>query len=274
MRKTVIVTGASTGIGFETVRLLNQLEFDVIATVRKNEDLEKIKSEIGNNVKVLLMDVSDLKNIEGLPNRIQDEFGINRIYGIVNNAGVALAGPYKEQEFFEIEQMIKVNLIGLMKVTHVLLPFMENDGRIVNISSVAGKSALPFLVGYAATKFAVEGFSEGLRRELKGLGIKVSVVGPGSIKTPIWQKGLNQLKPQYQKSKLVNPFQKFIKIAAHEERNGLEPIEVSICIKHALTSKCPKFRYTPIPNKIRNWYLPRILPICFYDYLVSKTLKM
>ena len=139
------------------------------------------------------------------------------MYGLVNNAGVAFAAPFALQDFSEVQTTINVNVISLMKVTQVLLPLLGLNGtgpkgRIVNISSIAGQLAAPFLGVYAASKHAVEGFSNALRKELMVCGIKVSIVGPGSIQTPIWEKGFEKVKEKYDQTIFAKPFKIFIKI--------------------------------------------------------------
>ena len=275
MQKNVLVTGASTGIGFDCVRALIENRFTPIATVRKQEDLDRLKSEFGDKVKVLILDLTDFNQIENLPHILKNELNITELFGLVNNAGAALAAPFIYQDFSEVENIIRVNVLSLMKVTQVLLPLMKNcQGRIVNISSVAGKSAAPFLSVYAASKHAVEGFSEGLRKELMLYNMKVIVVGPGSINTPIWKKGFDIIRDKYANTDYAVPFARFIKLVTSEVSHSLEVSQVSACIIKALTSQEPRFRYAPIPRKLINWYIPRIMPAKIYNKLTAKTLKL
>lgn len=280
MQKIVLVTGASTGIGADTVRALTEKSFTVVATVRKSEDEQKLIKQFGDKVRVVQLDVSDFSAIEKLPETLQNKFQITKLDGLVNNAGVALAGPFALQDFSEIQNIIKINVLSVMKVTQVLLPLLgaqlgsENPGRIVNISSVAGKTAAPFLSVYAASKHAIEGYSEALRKEMMLFGIKVIVVAPGSIKTPIWQKGFVLIKDRYANTVFAESFSKFVKFAASEERNALEVSEVSSLIHEALTVDDPSVRYAPVPRKFVNWYLPKIIPTKIYDKLTAKTLGL
>ena len=168
--------------------------------------------------------------------------------------------------------MIQINLLSLMKVTQVLIPMLKRDSRIINISSVSGKSAMPFLAVYAASKHALEGFSEALRKELMLLEIKVIVVGPGSIKTPIWQKAFEVIKDKYSHTIFAEPFSRFIKFALNEEKNALDVNVVSALIIEALTAKNPKFRYAPIPRKFINWYLPKIIPAIIFNRMTARAL--
>ncbi len=279
MQKTILVTGASTGIGFDCVRALLAADFRVVATVRKEADKVRLKNNFNESLHVLIVDIADYHAVEEIPAQLK-KLGITNLDGLVNNAGVALAGPFLFQDFGEILQTISINVLSLMKVTQVLLPMLgtdpnvKNPGRIVNMSSIAGKSAAPFLSLYAASKHAVEGFSEGLRRELMLFGINVIVIGPGSIKTPIWQKGFAQVKERYNHTPYKNSFQRFIKIALGEEKNALEVSEVSKLVVEALTAKQPKLRYAPIPRKWINWYLPMLIPAKTYNRLTAKVLGL
>ncbi len=280
MQKTVLVTGASTGIGADAVRILVENNFRVVATVRKDEDSQILTQKFNNKVQIVKLDVTDFESVEKLPQILKDKFQITELFGLVNNAGIAFAGPFAHQNFSEIENIIRVNVLSLMKVTQVLLPLLgafagsKNPGRIINISSVAGKSALPFLSVYSASKHAVEGFSEGLRREMMLFGVKVVMVAPGSIKTPIWQKGFEKVKEHYQHTAFAASFSRFIKIVLKEEKNALEVSEVSSDILAALTCACPKLRYAPVPRKLVSWYLPMIIPKKMFDRLVAKVLGL
>jgi short-subunit dehydrogenase len=278
MQKVVLVTGASTGIGLDCVRILIENNFLVVATVRKDSDKENLMSLFGSKVKVLILDVSQLDEVDKLPMRLKNDFQITELYGLINNAGVAQPGAFAVQDFSEIQYTFNVNVLGLMKVTQVLLPMLGLNsgpkGRIVNISSVSGKFSTPFLGVYAASKHAVEGFSNALRKEMLLSGIKVSIVGPGSIKTPIWDKGFEASKSRHENTIYATPFNIFLKIATKQVERALPVSAVSECLLHAMTADEPKIRYNPIPNKLTNWYLPSLLPVKFFDSLTAKTLKL
>ena len=279
MQKTVLVTGASTGIGFDAVRALLAEGFRVVATVRKAEDENKLVQLYGERILVICLDVTDFSAVDKLPN-ILESLHIKELYGLVNNAGIALAGPFVHMDFAEVQSTVQVNVLAMMKVTQVLLPLLGarpgnfNRGRIVNISSISGKAAAPFLTVYAASKFAVEGFSEGLRKEMLLYGIKVIVVAPGSVKTPIWEKGFQGLQDRYNSTDFAESFARFIKIADYEGSNGLEVHVVSRDIVHALKSPNPRLCYLPVPRKWMNWYLPKLIPVRLFDRMTGKVLKL
>lgn len=274
MQKIVLVTGASSGIGADATRALIENGFMVVATVRKTQDELHLANLYKNKIKVIQLDVTDFAALDKLPEILVNKFNITQLYGLVNNAGIALAGPFAHQNFLEVQNIIQVNVLSVMKITQVLLPMLKTGSRIINISSVAGKSAVPFLAAYAASKHAIEGFSEALRKELMLLGIRVVIIAPGSIKTPIWVKGFTAIKDTYKQTVFAESFDRFIKIVFGAEKNGLDVSEVSSLIIEALTCSHPRARYAPIPNKLINWYLPKILPTKIYDYLTARVLGL
>ena len=274
--KTALITGTSSGIGLDTVRVLVENGMRVIATVRSLRDAEMIKKKYPDQVIPLLLDVSNFAQLDQLVNQLKSEHQIVKLDALINNAGIAFAGPFANQDFNEIEKIIRVNVLGVMKMTQILIPLLAagDNARIINISSVAGVSAAPFLSIYAASKHAIEGFSGALRKEMLLFGIKVIVIGPGSIKTPIWNKGFTVVKNKYEHTEFAKPFQKFIGFANSEEKNALEVTEVSKLILKAITSKNPSYRYAPVPRKWINVYLPKLIPQRLYNYLTAKTLGL
>lgn len=274
MQKIVLVTGASTGIGYDTVRALTVHGFLVVASVRKDEDKANLLATFGNQIRIIKVDLTDFAEVEKLPELLKRDFNISELHGLVNNAGIALAAPFAHQNFSEVQSILQINVLAIMKITQVLIPLLKSGSRIVNISSISGKSAAPFLAVYAASKYALEGFSEALRKELILLGIKVIIVGPGSIKTPIWKKGFEIIKDKYSKTAYAESFTRFINFAADQEKMALEVTDVSSMIVEALSVKNPKFRYAPVPHKFLNWYLPMLLPARLFDYLTAKALGL
>src|ERR671930_442264 len=182
-RGAVLITGASTGIGEASARHLLELGFDVVAGVRKDEDAERLR---GAGARPLKLDVTDQASIDAARTRLGDA----PLAGLVNNAGIAVSFPLEFVPIEELRHQLEVNVIGQVAVTQAFLPALRKGrGRIVNISSIGGRIALPLAGPYAASKFALEAVSDSLRRELRGQGVEVVVVEPGGIKTPIWAKG-------------------------------------------------------------------------------------
>ena len=279
-QKVLFITGVSSGIGFATADFYLKAGWFVIGTYRKTKDGEYFKNNFSKNFLGIEVDVTDFAKVDQIP-EILKQNNIAQIDALVNNAGVALAGPIEYQSFSEFQSIININLIAVFKMTQILLPFLKKStdagtsaGRIVNISSVSGQNGTPFLGGYCASKHAIEGFSESLRRELNLYGMKVSIVAPGSIKTPIWGKGFDVVAKAYDATEYKESFRKFLAFASSEVDHAL-PVEAVVHdINLALTSATPKFRYAPIPRKFRNWYLAKLFPLKLYDYLTCKALGL
>lgn len=279
MEHVIFLTGASTGIGFDTVRALVEKGFRVVATVRNSQDAKKLQECFSERVHVLILDVTDQGQVESLPEQLRN-LGIQRLEGLVNNAGVAFAGPFLHQPFSEIESILQVNVVSLLKITQVLLPLLgafqgsNHPGRIVNISSIAGQDGTPFLSTYSASKHAVEGFSKSLRKELMLFGIRVIVIGPGSIKTPIWQKGFNQIKDKYKETAYGRSFAKFVSMANKSEAQGYDVDRVSRLVVHAFMDRDPCDRYAPVPKKWSSVILPSLMPARLLDKMTAKILGL
>src|SRR5215217_2164649 len=180
---TVLVTGASTGIGEATDLHLKTLGFDAIGAVREDEDAERLA---GRGIPTVRIDVTDAERIAAA----RDELGDISLAGLVNNAGIAVAAPLEFLPIDRLRQQLEINLIGQAAVTQAFLPALRRArGRIVMVSSIGGRVALPLLGAYNASKFGLEGLSDSLRRELRAQGVDVILIEPGGVKTPIWKKG-------------------------------------------------------------------------------------
>jgi short-subunit dehydrogenase len=275
MSKVILVTGISSGIGFATADFYLKRGHTVVGTFRKAADAEYFEKNFSNNFIGIQCDVTDFAKVDQIPQLLREK-NISSIDALVNNAGIALAGPIEYQAISEIQNIIQVNVMSVIKMTQVILPFLKksSDGRIVNISSVAGRAGTPFLAAYCASKHAIEGFSEALRREMFRYGIKVSIVAPGSIKTPIWSKGFAVVAKLYEKTEFKDSFYIFTRIAASEEKHGLSVEAVVRDIDDAIMSSNPCLRYAPIPRKFQNWYLPKIIPQKIYDKLTARVLSL
>src|SRR6185312_16425833 len=189
-RGAVVVTGASSGIGEACARRLAGLGFQVFAGVRRPEDGERLARDVPG-LRPLILDVTDADSIAQATRTVEQQTGGRGLAGLVNNAGVAVPAPIEYQPIDDFRRQLEINLIGQVAVTQAFLPQLRAArGRIVNMSSIGGKVAVPLLGAYAASKFGLEGFSDTLRRELRPWGIRVAVVEPGTIATPIWDKGI------------------------------------------------------------------------------------
>src|SRR5207237_820448 len=194
--QSVVITGASTGIGWATAKLLLDKGFRVFGSVRKQADAARLKSEFGANFTPLTFDITDEAAVLSAAREVRAALGGQTLAGLVNNAGIAVPGPVLELSADEFRRQLDVNVVGPIIATQAFGPLLGSDpslkgpkGRIVMISSVAGKNGNPLTPAYAASKHAIEGLSESLRRELMLFGIDVIIVAPGPVKTPIWSKG-------------------------------------------------------------------------------------
>src|SRR3954454_3826609 len=194
--KSVVITGASTGIGWATAKLLLSRGFLVFGSVRKQSDADRLKSEFGADFTPLLFDVTDEAAVLSAARQVRAALGGETLAGLVNNAGIAVAGPVLGLSADEFRRQMDVNVIGPIIATQAFGPLLGADrsltgppGRIVMISSVAGRNGNPLTPAYSASKHAIEGLSESLRRELMLFGIDVIIVAPGPVRTPIWSKG-------------------------------------------------------------------------------------
>lgn len=248
--RTVVVTGASSGIGEACALHLQGLGFQVFAGVRKETDGERLRDASAGNVMPLSIDVTDQESIRTAAARVAEAVGDRGLAGLVNNAGVAISGPLEFIPIDELRRQLEVNLVGQVAVTQAFLALLRKArGRVVNVSSIGGRIALPFAGPYAASKFAIEAVSDSLRRELRPWGIEVSVIEPGSVATKIWEKGtakareLTENLPPEGQELYGGAIENVQRLAAETAARGIPPEEVAKNVAHALTSPKPKTRY-------------------------------
>lgn len=281
--KNILITGASTGIGYDLAKVFVKNGYTVYGSVRKKEDAERLENDLGEHFKSLIFDVTDHASVDKAAEDLTKKLGEEGLSGLINNAGVAIGGPLMDVDIEEYRYQFEVNVIGLVKVTQAFLPFLgarkehrNTPGRIIQISSVAGKTAMPFLSPYVGSKHAVEGISTSLRRELQLFGIDVIVIGPGPIKTPIWNKGLDsseQLK--YQNSPFLPSLQIFQNVFVKSAvENGWTSEKATNIIFKIFEKNNPKARYALVPQRFKNWTLMKIIPPRVLDRLVGKKLGL
>jgi NAD(P)-dependent dehydrogenase (short-subunit alcohol dehydrogenase family) len=275
----ILVTGVSSGIGAATARALLARGDRVLGTVRRPEDGADLVRAGEGRFTPILLDLAVPASIDRGFARLEEELAGAGLKGLVNNAGIALPGPVSEQPFDEIRRMFEVNFFGLVALTRACLPLLgmrpgseAEPGMIVNVSSGAGKLAIPFLAGYVASKHALEGFSNSLRRELLPWGIPVVVVGPGNVRTPIWDKAGQE--EDYAPSVFGPVYRNFLRMMREGEKKGMAAEEIGALIVRILGSESPKTRYEPVAQKFANWTLPRLLSDKMLDRMLFKTLGM
>jgi NAD(P)-dependent dehydrogenase (short-subunit alcohol dehydrogenase family) len=278
--KSVVITGASTGIGWATAKLLLDRSFRVFGSVRKAADAERLKSEFGANFTPLMFDVTDEAAVLAAAREVRAALGGETLSGLVNNAGIAVAGPVLELSADEFRRQMDVNVIGPIIATQAFGPLLGSDpqlkgpkGRIVMVSSVAGKNGNPLMSAYSASKHAIEGLSESLRRELMLFGIDVVIIAPGAVKTPIWGKAEEIDVSPYRNSPFFPALERIRKFMRQLGENGLPPEKIAERIFEALTLPSPKVRYQITPDPMRH-VITSVLPKRMVDKIIAKRLGL
>ena len=262
MKKTVVITGVSSGIGLDAARYLLDKGYQVFGSVRKAADGETVQAKLGDNFTPLLFDVTDAGAIAEAVKVVESKLGGDNLTALVNNAGVSVIGPLLHIPLDEVRHNIEVNTIGVLSVTQAFAPLLgarpdsqSDPGRVVNITSVNGAVALPMFGGYNASKFAAEAINDTLRRELSIYGIHVSAIKPGQVTTDIQSKvDYDSLETRYGKTRYWPAFN----VLRDSFANGkdIPVVEVSKKILHAVESPKPKADY-PMHMMLRlNWLLP------------------
>jgi NAD(P)-dependent dehydrogenase (short-subunit alcohol dehydrogenase family) len=278
--RSVVVTGTSTGIGWGTAKVLIARGFRVFGSVRRTADAERLSAEFGDAFVPLLFDVTDEAAVKAAAAQVRAELGGEKLAGLVNNAGVAVAGPLLELPLAEFRRQIDINLTGVVITTQAFAPLVGTDrnlngspGRIVNISSVGGKNAIPFLAPYAASKFALEGLSESLRRELLPFGIDVVVIAPGAVATPIWSKAEQVDVTPYLNTPYAAALERMRAYMLTLGKTGLPPERIGEAVYYALTAAKPKVRTTVTPRPLED-LMVRTLPKRVVDRMIGGRLGL
>ena len=246
----IVVTGASTGIGEACAVRLAHLGYRVFAGVRQPADGERLRAQAGDRLTWLALDVTHPEQVRAAAEQVDRILGAEGLAGLVNNAGIAMGGPLEFVSLEDLRQQLEVNVIGLLAVTQALLPALRRGrGRIVNMGSIAGRAASPFVGPYSASKHAVEALTDALRQELQPDGIGVSVIEPGAVQTPIWEKGQRAVAA----ARTRFPPEAFVrygrglevlgKLLSAGARRGVPATAVANAVVHALEAKRPRTRY-------------------------------
>jgi NAD(P)-dependent dehydrogenase (short-subunit alcohol dehydrogenase family) len=279
MMQSVVVTGVSTGIGWGITKVLIQKGFRVFGSVRKTQDAERLSKEFGEGFIPLLFDVTDETAVQAAAQQVREQLNSETLFGLVNNAGIAVPGPLMHLPTNDFRHQLEVNLVSVLIVTKAFLPSLGSDrflhgkpGRIINISSVGGKAGGPFVGAYSASKHGLEGFSESLRRELMLYGIDVIIVGPGAVATPIWDKAEQEDMSIYANTDYVEAAQRVQKYMIEGGRKGYPPEKVGEVVLHALTTPRPRVRYAVIPGSSLSRIVQMLLPKRMVDRIIARNL--
>jgi NAD(P)-dependent dehydrogenase (short-subunit alcohol dehydrogenase family) len=276
--RTALVTGASSGIGRATVRRLDGAGWKVFAGVRKEEDAAALRAEGSERLEPLMLDVLDPDAIAAAGERVGVEPG--GLDGLVDNAGAAVAGPLEALPIEDFRRQVELNLTAQLAVTQAMLPAVRvARGRIVLISSMGGRVALPMTGAYHAAKFGLEGLGDSLRQELAPWGIKVVLVEPGSIDTPIWSSGeedaqriLAKASPRVHElyGAMVERYRQVVRDTAER---GIPPEKVAARIEHALEARHPRARYLVGVDAQVMARLKPLLPTPVFDRLIAHAMS-
>jgi NAD(P)-dependent dehydrogenase (short-subunit alcohol dehydrogenase family) len=271
--RTVLITGASTGIGRACAERLAGSGWRVLAGARSEGDLEALATLAG--VEPLRLDVTSASDVDAAAAAVGDSLD-----ALVNNAGIAVTGPVEVLPLESWREQLEVNLVGQVAVTRALLPaLLRARGRIVNMSSIGGRSALPLFGPYAASKFALEAMNDSLRRELRGQGVEVVAVEPGAIATPIWGKGIAEadaktaVMSEAQRGRYGGLIAAVRREAEKAAVDGVAPAAVAAVVEIALTADRPRTRYVVGPRARVQAVLTRVLPDRAMDALVGRMLR-
>jgi len=275
----IVVTGASTGIGRATALHLDELGFSVHAGVRKPADAERLAADASERFSVVIVDVTDSASIATAVAAVERAAGGSGLAGLVNNAGIAVPGPLEFLPIEDFRRQIEVNLTGHVAVTQAFLPQLRTaKGRIVNVTSIGGLIAFPFMGAYHASKFALEAVTDALRRELRPWGIHVAAIEPGSVATDIWERGQKQADeiresmPAEGERLYGVALDDYQTVLDKTAERGIEPRKVAQAIEHALTSRRPKTRYLVGTDASIQARIEKLLPDRVFDAIVARSI--
>jgi len=278
--QSVVVTGTSTGIGWGTAKVLVARGFRVFGSVRKQADADRLAREFGPNFVPLIFDVTDEAAVRAAAGQVREALQGETLFGLVNNAGVAVAGPLLHLPIADFRQQMEINLTGVVIATQAFAPLLGIDpalkgkpGRIINISSVGGRNGTPFLAPYSASKFALEGLSESLRRELLLFGVDVIVIAPGAVATAIWGKAERVDVTPYRQTPYAPALDRIRTYMVALGSKGLPPERLGEVVWQALTAAKPKVRYTVAPDPLQV-FLASNLPRRIVDRLIGGRLGL
>lgn len=278
--RSVVITGASTGIGRATALRLDREGFRVFAGVRREADAESLRNEASPRLEPLLLDVTDRSAIEAAAKRVDAEVGTAGLSGLVNNAGIGIGAPIEFLDLDELRRQLDVNVVAVVAVTQAFLPAIRRArGRIVNVGSIGGRMSQPLVGPYSASKFALEAISESERMELAPWGIEVSLVEPGAIDTAIWGKtesyagSMLQSLPPEANALYGRAIRAVLAMVEYQKRVAIPPDAVARAIEQALTAARPKARYLVGTDAKVQALFARFLPDRWRDALIVRFMK-
>ena len=262
-----MITGASTGIGREAALYLDARGVRVFAGVRRSQDADALRAAASPRLTPLTLDVTDAAGIEAAAKTVEQALEGAGLGGVVNNAGIGVAAALEFVELDELRRQLEINVVGPVAVTQAFLPLLRKEkGRVVHVGSMAGYNAAPFLGPYSASKHAIEALTDSLRRELRPWGLHVSLIEPGSIETPIWDKAwsyADEVRAGLSERAIElygDPLDRTIEYMKKVSVRAIPAERVARAIHHALTAERPRTRYRVGFDAKLMRVLTRVLP--------------
>lgn len=279
--RAVVITGASTGIGAACALHLDRLGFAVFAGVRKSEDGVALQKAGSDRLVPLELDVTDLTTIQKSHAVVLEATKKRGLFGLINNAGIAVVGPLEAVPISDLRQQLEVNVIGQVAVTQEFLPLVRQArGRIINMGSIAGLSTMPLMGPYSASKFALEAITDALRLEVQQWGIHVAIIEPGAIATPIWNKSTieaaeREAAIETELRTLYKPVVTAVrKVVGEASKRAISSDAVAKVVEEALTAPTPKTRYLVGTDAKLRALMVKLLPDRISDKLLTAILKL
>jgi NAD(P)-dependent dehydrogenase (short-subunit alcohol dehydrogenase family) len=279
--KSVVITGASTGIGAACALHLDQLGWRVFAGVRKQGDAEALRAQGSARLTPISLDVTDTVSISTAAGAVAGAVGAAGLAGLVNNAGIVVPGPIEFLPLPDLRRQLEINVVGQVAVTQAFLALIRaGRGRIVNMGSISGRMATPFTGAYSASKFALEALTDALRLELAPWGISVSIIEPSAVATPIWEKSAKTAEamlgsaPPETLVLYAEAIAAVKETAAHAAKGAIDPVEVARAVEHALTASRPRTRYVVGREAKIRAAMALLVPDRVRDNLVAKAMRL
>ena len=279
--KSIVITGTSSGIGYACSKLFLEKGYKVFGSVRNNNDADRISNELGSNFVPLIFDVTDESAVKESVKVVENQIGDRKLSGLINNAGLGVMGTIQSLSAEQFKYQFDVNVLGVFHCCQAYLDLLGADknrkgdpGKIINISSVSGEIGMPFMSAYNMSKFGLEGFSEGIRRELLMYGIDVVVIAPGPVKTPIWNKLMqkNEAK-RYDNSDYRESVSKLMRMSENMEKAGVEASVIAERALSVIENIKNKTRYRIDPTRMQNIML-QLFPKRVADRMIAKRMKI
>ena len=277
----IVITGTSTGIGYACSKLFIENGYKVFGSVRNETDADKVSNDLGSNFVPLIFDVTDEAAVKNSVKIVEDQIGEQKLSGLINNAGLGVIGTIQSLSAEQFKYQFDVNVLGVFHCCQAYLDLLGADknrkgdpGKIINISSISGEIGMPFMSAYNMSKFGLEGFSEGIRRELLMYGIDVVVIAPGPVKTPIWKK-INQKDEfkRYDNSDFRESVSRAMKMTEKMEQAGCEPSVIAERALSIIENIKNKTRYRIDPTRMQNILL-QLFPKRVADRMIAKRMKI